>query len=245
MASWYRSPGGSSEDFHQFGDQLDQIRNKYNGSNPAPSARPPPPIHVLGEVKFEDIAWLDRLNKSGSMLSQSEGHMLIGIMNDHGLEQLVHFPTREKNTLDLILTSLPGQFQETHSPDKLSEHDIVSGTSKVYNPPPLAPKRNLGGRCIYITLGDFESMRKEASDFAKDRYFSGYSDNRLVQENFDLITSFIQESADKHIPSKISRSVSSVLWITPEIRRKIRRRNKTHAKAKKTGSSKLRSKLKL
>ena len=38
------------------------------------------------------------------MLSQ-----LIDIMNDHGLEQLVHFPTREKNTLDLILTSLPSQ----------------------------------------------------------------------------------------------------------------------------------------
>ena len=36
--------------------------------------------------------------------------MLIDIMNDHGFE-LVHFPTREKNTLDLILTSLPGQFQ--------------------------------------------------------------------------------------------------------------------------------------
>ena len=62
-------------------------------------------------------------------------------------------------------------------------------------------------------------MRKDASDFAKDRYFSGYSDNRSVQENFDLITSFIQESADKHIPSKTSRSVSSVPWITPEIRR--------------------------
>ena len=84
-------------------------------------------------------------------------------------------------------------------------------------------------------------MRKDASDFAKDRYFSGYSDNRSVQENFDLITCFIQESADKHIPSKTSRSVSSVLWKTPETRRKIRRRNKTRAKAKKTGSSKLRS----
>ena len=31
-------------------------------------------------------------------------------------------------------------------------------------------------------------------------------------------------------------------WIIPEIRRKIRRKNKTHAKAKKTGISKLRSK---
>ena len=44
------------------------------------------------------------------------------------------------------------------------------------------------------------------------------------------------------IPSKTNRSVSSVPWITQEIRRKIRRRNKTHAKAKTTGSKKLRSK---
>ena len=63
----------------------------------------------------------------------------------------------------------------------------------------------------------------------------------LVQHRRTLI-SFIQDSADKHIPSKTSRSVSSIPWITPEIRRKIRRKNKTHAKAKNTGSSKLRSK---
>ena len=75
-------------------------------------------------------------------------------------------------------------------------------------------------------------MKKDASDFAKERYFNGYSDNRSVQENFDLIISFIQESADKHIPYKTSKSLFSVLWITPEIRRKIRRSNKTDAKAK-------------
>ena len=63
-----------------------------------------------------------------------------------------------------------------------------------------------------------------------------------MQENFDLITSFIQDSADKHIPLKTSRSFSSIPWITFEIRRRIRRRNKMYAKAKKTGSSKLRSK---
>ena len=90
--------------------------------------------------------------------------------------------------------------------------------------------------------GDYESMRKDTLEFAKEKYFNGHSDTRSVQENFDLLTSFIQHSADKHIPSKTSRSVSSIPWITPEIRRKIRRKNKTHAKAKKTGSSKLRSK---
>ena len=90
--------------------------------------------------------------------------------------------------------------------------------------------------------GDYESMRKDTLEFAKEKYFNGHSDTRSVQENFDLLTSFIQDSVDKHIPSKTSRSVSSIPWITPEIRRKIRRKNKTHAKAKKSGSSRLRSK---
>ena len=57
-----------------------------------------------------------------------------------------------------------------------------------------------------------------------------------------MITSFIQDSADKHTPSKTSRSVTSVPWITPEIRRKIHKKKKAHAKAKKTGSAKVRSK---
>ena len=90
-------------------------------------------------------------------------------MNDHGLEQLLHFPTREKKqqkTLDLILTSLPGQFQDIHSPDKLSDHDIVSGTLKVIihpTPHPPPPPIKKPRRKVYLyQKGDFESMRKDA-----------------------------------------------------------------------------------
>ena len=156
----------------------------------------------------------------GHYLSQTEGQILIDIMNDHGLEQLVNYPTREKNTLDLMLTSLPGQFTDIHSPDKLSDHDIVSGTLEIAIPHIKKPRRKV----YRYQKGDYESMRAETLKFAKERYFNGYSDCRSVQENFNLITSFIQESADKHIPSKSSCSVSSVPWITPEIRRKIRRK---------------------
>ena len=157
-------------------------------------------------------------------------------MSDHGLEQMVHVPTRKKNILDLILTTLPGQFQDVHSPDKLSDHDIVSGTLKICTHPPIKEPR----RKVYLyQKGGYESMRKDTLEFAQEKYFNGHSDTRSVQENFDLIISFIQDSADKHIPSKTSRSVSSIPWITSEIRKKIRRRNKTHAKAKTTGSSKL------
>ena len=90
--------------------------------------------------------------------------------------------------------------------------------------------------------GNYESMRKDTLKFSNEKYFNGLSDTHSFQENFNLITSFIQDSADKHIPSKTSRSVSSVPRITPEIRRKICKKNETHAKAKETGSAKIRSK---
>ena len=128
VASWYRPPGSTSEEFQLFREQLDYIRTHHKGKKL-------PSVHVLGDFNFKDIDWPDRLSQSGSTLSQPEGQILIDIMNDHGLEQMVHFPTREKNTLDLILTTLPGQFKDVHSPDKLSDHDIVSGTLKIFIPP--------------------------------------------------------------------------------------------------------------
>ena len=74
----------------------------------------------------------------------------------------------------------------------------------------LKGRKTLTHPSILYQKGDYESMRKDTHEFAKKKYFSGHSDTRSVQENFDLLTSFIQDSADKHIPSKTSRSVSSI-----------------------------------
>ena len=150
VASWYRPPGSTSEEFQLFREQLDYIRTHHKGKK-LPSAHV---LHVLGDFNFKDIDWPDRLNKLGSTLSQSEGQILIDIMNDHGLEQMVHFPSREKNTLDFILTSLPGQFQDVHSPDKLSDHDIVSGTLKIFIP----SIKKLRRKVYLYQKGDYGSM---------------------------------------------------------------------------------------
>ena len=83
VASWYRPPGSTSEEFQLFREQLDYIRTHHKG-------KMLPSVHVLGK----GIDWPARLSKSGSTLSQSEGQLLIDIINGHGLEQMVHFPTR-------------------------------------------------------------------------------------------------------------------------------------------------------
>ena len=80
------------------------------------------------------------------------------------------------HTLDLILTTLPGQFQDVHSADKLNDHDIVSGTLKIFIPPIKKSRRK-----VYLSQkGDYESMRKDTLEFAKEKYLSGHSDTRSV-----------------------------------------------------------------
>ena len=109
--------------------------------------------------------------------------MLIHIMNDHGLEQLVHFPTREKNTLDLLLLFLVS-FRISHQTNS-AIMILLLELQKFSSPSIQKPLRK-----VYIyQKGDYESMRNDAFEFAKEEYFNGYPDTRSVQENFNLITS--------------------------------------------------------
>ena len=95
---------------------------------------------TYSEYRF-DVEPTNSASKNNfDLYSNIDKKFVLPQMNDHGLEQLVHFPTREKNTLDLLLTFLPGQFQDIHSPDKLSDHDIVAGTLKVVIPPIKEPQ---------------------------------------------------------------------------------------------------------
>ena len=95
VASWYHPPGGDLEKLKSqlasFESQLEKIKDIHEGNKLLS-------VHILGDFNFCDIVWPDRLSKSGSPMSLSEGEKFIEILNDHHLEQLVHFPTREKKS---------------------------------------------------------------------------------------------------------------------------------------------------
>ena len=77
------------------------------------------------------------------------------------------------------------QFQDVHSPDKLSDHDIVSGTLKIFIPPkpPPPPANKETSEKVYLyEKGDMNY--EDTLEFAKEKYFSGHSDTRLVHVNF-------------------------------------------------------------
>ena len=75
VASWYQPPGRNlaelTSEIDLLRSQLQKIKCMQKGNNP-----PPPSVHVLGDFNFEDIVWPDKLNKSGTPLSPSEGKNL-------------------------------------------------------------------------------------------------------------------------------------------------------------------------
>ena len=95
-------------------------------------------------------------------------------MNDHGLEKLVHSPTREKiHWLYCSLLFFVSFRIFTHR-TKFSDHDIVAGTLEVVITLIKKPQRK-----VYICQkGDYESMRKDAFEFAKEKFSNGFPDSR-------------------------------------------------------------------
>ena len=181
-----------------------------------------PSVHVSRDFNFKDIDWPDRRNKSGVALSQSEGQMLIDIMNDHGLEQLVHFPPRKKYIGFITHFSSWSVSGYSRTGDKLRDHDIVAGTVKVV----ISPIKNLGKMSVYIRKMIINQRGKMHLNLQRKSISTVVQILARYKWTLTWLLLLFKIRWINTSPSKTSRTVSSVPWITSEIRRKIRRRKK-------------------
>lgn len=228
FASWYRPPSSNKDYILQLNDQLDTIRTSQLSQSL-------PNIHVLGDFNYSKIPWDKIYSDEGFSLSDTEGQNFIDILNQHGLVQLVNFPTRNDNILDLVITTTPGKYQDIKTADKFSDHDVVSACFSYRLPLTKQSKRK-----IYLYhKGDFDSMRHKTDLFAKDQYFNGHQNRRSVNENWSMIKRHILNVTETHIPSKTTKTRKQPPWISHRIRKLVRKRNRAHAYAKKHNSERL------
>ena len=70
--------------------------------------------------------------------------------------------------------------------------------------------------------------RVETKGFCKEKYFNSNQKSRDVEDNWKLIKSFILQTIEENVPSKISKPRTYLPGITHQIRAMIRKRNKLH-----------------
>ena len=170
--------------------------------------------HILSKNISKDKAQCDRL---------------LGIAQDHCLEQLVTFPTRGKNTLDLCLTSSPG-LNKTYPAPKMSDHETVVVDMN------FKAKVNRRKPCkVYLYIrANWEGVEEDLCQF-QEEYFTGLPDARSVDANWNLFKGRLQECIDKNTPSKLVRQRTDQPWISRNIRRAIRKKQRQYNHARKTG----------
>ena len=197
----YRPPNNLLEPLIQLQESLNRL---LNDSVSLPS------IILAGDFNFPDIHWID--GNGQLQPNPAYGHksnsLFLDIINDFSLEQFVTFPTRGKNILDLIFSSLPILHKLSVIPG-MSDHEAIlfsinSGgiyyNTKVEHKVFLYHKGNIDG--IKDDLTTFQSVCMSCDPHS-----------RTVENNWNHFKSSLQATIIKHIPQKVIKSKHDLPWL--------------------------------
>ncbi len=84
------------------------------------------PTIIAGDFNYPGIEWCNNTPSH-----QNGQNVFLNYMNDAGFTQLVTFPTRNNNTLDLLLTNEVNLVQNVELGPKLSDHESITATINI------------------------------------------------------------------------------------------------------------------
>lgn len=144
------------------------------------------------------------------------------------------FPTRKQNTLDLMFMSHPNYKVRCKPLPPIglkSDHDIVLLDTAIQPVRTRLPRRKifLWKKC------DVEGIKNHLSCFATK--FMQES-TQSVEDMWNCFKSAISAAVDKYVPSKMSSTRQTHPWVNTKLRRLMRRKQRAHWRARKTGKQK-------
>ena len=141
-------------------------------------------------------------------------------------------PTRidSGNILDLILTSNPSIIVNTHTTPGMSDHEAVTFNVN------LNPVRNRKPphKIFQYKSANWDKLKDDINQLTTT-YFHRNPNSRDINENWNFFRNNLTSLVDRNIPSRNTKAKAHLPWITREIIRMQRKRNKSHKKAKQTG----------
>ena len=81
-------------------------------------------LWIGGDLNLPDINW-KTLSVNGNRNALDINQQFIGMVMNVGVQQMVHFPTRGSNTLDLFLSNRPSLINHCTALPGIGDHDIV------------------------------------------------------------------------------------------------------------------------
>ena len=183
-------------------------------------------IWIAGDMNFPGYDWLNNCLKPNCSYP-SLTTRLVDLIDDCGFTQMVTAPTRGANTLDLFITNNDSLINTVKYIPGLSDHDIVYVEGDIN---PIVNKQKPRKIFLY-NKADWVGLRKHINDFSE----SFVSTNLLhpgksVNQLWDSFKLELEKSINKYIPFKSAKRRNGLPYMTTEIKRLMKKRDKLHPK---------------
>ena len=216
ISAFYRPP---SKQDHSYLNQvyedfthLKYLSNAYN-------------LWIAGDFNFPDINW-NNMSVLGTAYPNNMNKFFIDTIEEISMEQIVDFPPRLDNILDLVFTTHPSLVNKCKPLPGIENHDIVLIDTSIEVTRSKTPRHK-----IYIwksaNTDEISKVVKHQTDKFMLSTFNSIDD---MWSNFKNI---LLNAMGKHVPSKPTSSRPTYPWITTAVRRGINRKNKAGRKARK------------
>lgn len=181
-----------------------------------------------GDTNLPDIDWNNNTIVSNNYKKNiSEG--FLETFDDCGLEQLVKFPTRQENTLDIIATNRPTFVSRIAPHPGFSDHETAVLLDMVCHPIRSKPSKHKIFMWNRANIGSIkDQISAEIAEFT-----TTYNSESPVNDMWKALKALI-ENAMLSVPSKYTSSRYSQPWITQKCKRLSRRKKRAYKRAKKS-----------
>ena len=137
---------------------------------------------------------------------------------------MVKEPTRYNYILDLFLTTNPTLIKSVACLPGLNDHAMVIAECAL-KPTPLKQKPSKAQLHVF-RKADWPRLKSLLSDY-KDKFITN-NHGKSVDDLWTEFTSALERFSSECIPTKMVRGKSSLPWITQEIKRLIRKRDRLY-----------------
>jgi hypothetical protein len=221
LGSFYRTQGVKTLEnfFSSFSNALSK------------NSRQHPNVIVGGDFNLADIDW--KTWQTTNIKTKAIHERFLNFLFDNSLSQLVTGITRpvSNSTLDLLVTTNPNLIENIEILPGMSDHCLVMFDICMKPKLRIKPKRK-----IYMYhKADIPTLKEHTQEFVQ-HFLNSNPGERSVNENWEIIRDKLLYLADIHIPSKMSKSKHNLPWVSPKIKRKMRKRDKLFSKARKSNS---------
>ena len=203
IAAFYRPPNRTDDEYtNKASNEISDIKAKAKKNI----------ILVGGDYNLPDIDWTNQTITNNQYPTKTN-QAYLNIVADNGFEQIVDFPTRKDNTLDLMLTSHPAYKQRCKPLPSIgnSDHDIVllDIACKPYKPKPTRRK------ILIWKNADLHNIKEDLENFKTSFIQTTYQNIETMWEAFKTA---IEKTMERRVPSKLSSARYTHPWINTRIR---------------------------